>query len=768
MARAHVRRSRLIADFLEDRSVPAAAFADGTVLVTLADPAAPPAVLRTGLTDRVEALGFGIYAVDLAAGVTVEEGVAAFGRLPGVLAAEPDYTIGVAAIPNDPSFGSLYGLNNTGQSNGTADADIDAPAAWDVARGTGAKIVAVIDTGVDYTHPDLAANMWRNPGETAGNGVDDDGNGFVDDVFGADFANNDGNPMDDNSHGTHVSGTIGAVGDNGVGVTGVAWTTRIMALKFLGANGSGSTSNAVRAINYAVAKGADILNNSWGGGGYSSTLMTAIQNANAAGVIFVAAAGNESSNTDAAPSYPAGYNVPNVISVASTDRNDNLSSFSNYGATTVDVGAPGSSILSTVPGGGYATYSGTSMATPHVSGALAVYWDANPSLTAAQVVQQLYTSLDPLPSLAGRTVTGGRLNLQKLLGAAAPPTVPPPPPSDTTGPRVVSAAFEGSAGSFNQVRFTFSEPIATTGSGTFTVADVSNFTGAGAVITPTAVTAVAGTNNTVFLLTFPARSTPGAYAVTVGPDVRDGAGNPLDQNADGAPDTYTATGTIVAPTRLTFGGSTSAPIRDYATTSVALTVPTAGRVADITASVTLTHTYTSDLVITLTSPAGTTITLFNRRGGSGNNLNGTTFDDAATRTIAAGAAPFAGSYRPEQALSAFDGQAANGTWTLRVRDAAGGDIGTITRFTVGIVFENGGLGVRALGAPDAPPPADATVAGKPAAVGRAGPAASPFGRRPAAAGPAVRVLPPVAPALQFFAPPETDADRDRFAPIVVG
>ena len=226
-------------------------------------------------------------------------------------------------------------------------------------------------------------------------------------MYGYDFVNNDGNPMDDNGHGTHVAGTIGGVGNNGIGVTGVAWTTQIMALKFLGANGSGSTSGAVSSIYYAVNNGAKILNNSWGGGGYNQSLFDAIAFANTRGVIFAAAAGNSASNNDVTTNYPSNYAVGNVVAVASTTSTDGLSSFSSYGATTVDVGAPGSGIYRTYLNGGYATLSGTSMATPHVAGALAVYWDANPGKTAAEVIQRLKDTVDPLTSLAGKTVSGG-------------------------------------------------------------------------------------------------------------------------------------------------------------------------------------------------------------------------------------------------------------------------------------------------------------------------------------------------------------------------
>ena len=233
-------------------------------------------------------------------------------------------------------------------------------------------MVAIIDTGIDYTHPDLAANIWTNPGEIAGDGIDNDGNGYVDDVHGYDFVNNDGDPMDDHFHGTHTAGTVGAVGNNGVGVTGVNWQVKLMALKFLGASGSGSVSGAVSALEYAVTMGVRLSNNSWGGGGYSQALYDAIKNSQVIGHVFVAAAGNSGVNSDLQPAYPASYDLDNIISVAAIDSSDNLASFSNRGVVTVDLAAPGVAVLSTVLGGGYASYSGTSMATPHVTGAAAL------------------------------------------------------------------------------------------------------------------------------------------------------------------------------------------------------------------------------------------------------------------------------------------------------------------------------------------------------------------------------------------------------------
>lgn len=337
--------------------------------------------------------------------------------------AEPDYTQHADLTPNDPSFSSLWGLHNIGQSGGTVDADIDAPEAWDANTGNPAVVVAVIDTGVDYNHVDLAANIWSNPGEIPGNGIDDDGNGYVDDIHGIDAVNNDSDPMDDHNHGTHVSGTIGAVGNNGVGVVGVNWNVRILGCKFLSAGGSGSTSDAIECLDYILGlKNAGInvklSNNSWGGGGFSQGLLDAIEANGAADILFMAAAGNSAVNTDVSPHYPSSYNSDSIISVASTDRNDGLSGFSNFGATTVDLGAPGSSILSTTIGNTYSTFNGTSMATPHVAGAAALIWAQQPGLSASGMKSLILNSVDPIASLSGKTVTGGRLNVNTALSCS--------------------------------------------------------------------------------------------------------------------------------------------------------------------------------------------------------------------------------------------------------------------------------------------------------------------------------------------------------------
>jgi len=363
----------------------------------------------------------GFYEVFVSPESTVEDAVKYYQTHEYVASAELNFKIQLNAVPtNDALVNNLWGMNNIGQTGGTVDADIDANEAWSVTTGSSNIIVAVIDTGIDYTHPDLAANIWVNSGEIAGNGIDDDGNGYVDDIHGYDFYNEDGDPMDDHGHGTHVSGTIGAVGNNGIGVAGVVQNVQMMALKFLSANGSGWTSDAVRALDYAVANGAVISNNSWGGGGNSSTLNAAIDRAQAAGHIFIAAAGNAGSNNDLTPSYPASYTQTNVISVAATDQNDQLAWFSNFGATSADVAAPGVSIYSTMPGNSYGYMSGTSMATPHVSGLAALVWSANPSWNYQQVVQQIYDTVDPIASLNGVVATGGRINAAAAVGLTLP------------------------------------------------------------------------------------------------------------------------------------------------------------------------------------------------------------------------------------------------------------------------------------------------------------------------------------------------------------
>jgi subtilase family protein/fervidolysin-like protein/ASPM-SPD-2-Hydin domain-containing protein/HYDIN/CFA65/VesB family protein/BACON domain-containing protein len=355
--------------------------------------------------------------------MSVDEAVARYRSHPKIEYIEPNYILEANETPNDPLYPQLYGMNNTGQTGGTIDADIDAPQAWDVFTGSSSALIGVIDTGVDYNHPDLAANIWTNPGEIPGNNVDDDNNGYVDDVHGYDFINNDGDPMDDHGHGSHCSGTIGGVGNNGIGVAGVNWNVKIMGLKFLSASGSGSTADAVEAINYATMMHVRLTSNSWGGGGFSQALLDAINDADAAGILFVCAAGNASANTDVTPNYPSTYPSANIVAVAATDHNDNLASFSNYGATTVDLAAPGVNIVSTTPGNTYSTFSGTSMATPHVAGALGLVFGRFPNIGHLDAKNLIMSFVDHKASLAGKCVTGGRLNA--FFPIAEPDSIPP-------------------------------------------------------------------------------------------------------------------------------------------------------------------------------------------------------------------------------------------------------------------------------------------------------------------------------------------------------
>jgi len=339
--------------------------------------------------------------------------------------AEPNWIYKHQAVSNDPLFtnGSLWGMygNATTPSN---EFGSGAATAW-INRTTDCSTVwvGIIDEGYQYQHVDLSVNAAKNPGEIAGNRKDDDRNGYVDDVYGWDFAGRNSSVYDGTSddHGTHVAGTIGAVGGNGIGVAGVCWKIKLINAKFLGATG-GRLSDAVLAIDYLtnLKKKYNLnlvaTNNSWGGGGYSQSLYDAIERANTAGILFIAAAGNggsdqQSDNNDILPSYPASYTNSNVIAVASITNTGNMSSFSNFGINSVDIGAPGSGITSTLPSNTYGSYNGTSMATPHVTGAAALYKSLHPSATAAEIKAAILSKVTPTSSLNGKCVSNGRLNV---------------------------------------------------------------------------------------------------------------------------------------------------------------------------------------------------------------------------------------------------------------------------------------------------------------------------------------------------------------------
>ena len=394
-----------------------------------------PGVRAEALTTRPQA---GIQLIHLNRSISVEDAVRRAKEDPRVEYAEPDYFVyAMETVPNDPFFNQMWGLSNLScQTCNPGDVpSIDATQAWDITTGSDDIVAVVLDTGVDLQHEDLSANAWVNPRETAGNGVDDDGNGFVDDINGWNFF--DGNnqtfsPTAELSHGTHVAGSIGAVGNNGNGVTGVAWHVKIMSLKFLGGTqGKGSTSNAVRGINYAIDmrnRGVNVrvINASWGGGSDSQALRQAIAAANDAGILFVCAAGNDGNNIDVTPDFPASYatDSPNAISVAAVDASGGLASFSNVGHRSVSLAAPGVFIYSTVPGS-YGQLSGTSMSTPYVSGIAVLLWSREPSLTPAQVKQRIIDTSEPLPSLVSLVARSGRASaFDALTNRIAPPKTP--------------------------------------------------------------------------------------------------------------------------------------------------------------------------------------------------------------------------------------------------------------------------------------------------------------------------------------------------------
>jgi subtilisin family serine protease len=398
-------------------------------------------------TRAMQASGAGpLEWLDLPPGRSSEEVLQQLARRPGVSFAEPNWLLQSEVSSNDPGVtnGSLWGMY--GESSSPANAyGSQAAEAWSRGySGSDSVVVGIIDEGYQNTHPDLVGNAATNPGEIAANGIDDDGNGYIDDLYGWDFDGNNASIYDGtgDDHGTHVAGTIGGQGGNGIGVAGVNWNVSLLSGKFLGANG-GSTANAIKAVDYFTdlkrRHGLNLVatNNSWGGGGFSQGLYDAIARANAANILFVAAAGNSSTS---ALSYPAGYDLPNVIAVASLDSNGGLSSFSNFSSAWVDLAAPGGGIYSTLPGNSYGTYSGTSMAAPHVSGALALMASALPTASMAQLKQALLESVLPTASLAGKTASGGRLDVNGAISRLSALVNPDPtaPSYAVNGPASVN------------------------------------------------------------------------------------------------------------------------------------------------------------------------------------------------------------------------------------------------------------------------------------------------------------------------------------------
>jgi hypothetical protein len=347
--------------------------------------------------------------VKLDPAMSVAEALLVLGDDERVTSVSPNHIKESSATPNDMDP-RLWGMPK-----------IDAPLGWDTSVGSNeGPVVAVIDTGIDYRHPDLAANVWTNPAEVPGDGVDNDENGLVDDVHGANMDRYNGDPMDDGGHGTHCAGTIGAVGNNDIGVVGVNWNSQLMGVKFLNEDGRGTSAGVIRSVFYATEMGARITSNSYGGGG-SETEKEAFEKSP---LLHIAAAGNSSRDIDRRAAFPAAYDLPNIVSVAASDQNDELASFSNWGLKNVDLAAPGVDTLSTVPGGGYDFKSGTSMATPHVAGAAAILATHYPEISNQEMKHRLMAGADPT-SFSGFKTAAGRLNLANSLdNDSIPPAVP--------------------------------------------------------------------------------------------------------------------------------------------------------------------------------------------------------------------------------------------------------------------------------------------------------------------------------------------------------
>ncbi|KKO46462.1 peptidase S8 [Arsukibacterium ikkense] len=563
---------------------------------------------------------------------------------PAVEIAEPNYLVKALAVPNDPRFTEMWALNNTGQNGGTVGADINAIEAWNTTTGSRDVIIGVIDSGMDYNHPDLIPNRWENDGSYPGH------------QFGYSTLNANNDPMDSDSHGTHVAGTIGASGDNGIGITGVSWNVTLLPCQFLGPTG-GSTAGAIECIDYytnlKTNYGVNIkaTNNSWGGGGFSETLRAAIQSSGDAGILFIAAAGNNGADADISPMYPAAYDLDVIVSVASTDRNDNLSVFtsgaSNYGATSVDLGAPGSAILSTIPGNSYAAYSGTSMASPQVAGAAALLWSINPEITPLEMKAILMNSGDELPALAGKTVSGKRLNLVGALAEADP--TPSFRLSLSPGNQQIVA------GDNAQYSLQVGNIADWMGDVALSVSINPSIEG----VSLSADTAQPGDTLTVTVPTN-AQTDWGNYVVSVvGVDMADAeviksVSANLNVLPQGLADfSYENTTPIAIPDNTPPGINS------------VINVPNAGTVFSTEVGVNITHTWRGDLIVKLRSPEGTEHTLHNRTGGSADDL-------IESWTVAT-----------------FNGEAMQGDWTLNVSDNAGLDVGILNSWNLTITALGG-------------------------------------------------------------------------------
>ena len=592
------------------------------------------------IDDNYKSLLSGRLAKFKISGMSTKEAIARLKSHQAIEYVEPDYQVSIAQTPDDPRFDELWGLNNDGQTGGTADADIDAVEAWDISTGSRDVVVGVIDTGIDYSHSDLASNMWVNSSEVPGDGIDNDGNGFVDDVHGINAITNSGDPMDDEGHGTHVSGTIGASGNNATGVVGVNHEVSLVGCKFLDAAGNGSTSDAIKCIDYMVGlKNAGVnlrvLNNSWGGGGYSQALADAIASSEAADLLFVAAAGNDTIDNDVNPHYPSNYENASVLSVASTDQTDNISWFSHYGLTSVDMGAPGSAILSTTPSESYASYSGTSMATPHVAGAAALVLSINPELNTQELKELLMSSGDANAALQGVTVAGTRLNVNQALIDADPT-----PGFKISADPLTQQIVAGQATNY-----------------TFTIGSIAQWD-------EEVTLELSSTLSGAYLSASTAR--PGDEVMLNVETDTDTQWGEYELTVTATADEIVKQQSVklmIQPVGLndfTYSSNASVDIPDNSPVGAVsvINVPDDLTVFGTTADVVITHNYSGDLVVKLVSAQGTQVTLQSNVGGSSDDI---------VRSFTS---------------ESFNGEVATGDWTLHVEDTAAADTGTINTWSL--------------------------------------------------------------------------------------
>ncbi|HEY7154911.1 MAG TPA: S8 family serine peptidase [Gemmataceae bacterium] len=751
-------------------------------------PGGPTLVAGTTLGSQLP-LTTNYYEVNLAKGVTVTQALAAYKGQKGVLDAEPDYDLTVSAVPNDPLLSRQWSVNKThaeqawntttGSPNivvAVMDTGIDynspdlyqtiwinqaeIPNSWYTKTSAGSgynKLVYKwqihtathgVITFRDLNNPVNKGLVWDNNGDgriDAGDllrstrqggwmdGSTKDGDpAHRDDLFGWNFVRNTNNPLDDNGHGTHVSGILGAVGNNRAGVAGVDWNVRIMPVKFIGSNGDGSISNFIAGLNYAIQHGAKITNNSWEGAPYSSALSSAISNARAHGQIFVAAAGNEGANDDITPDYPASFkrSLNNVVAVAATDSSDRLASFSNYGAQSVSLAAPGVNILSTLPGGRYGDMSGTSMATPEVTGALALVWGLHPSWSYIQVINQVLRTTDKLSSLQGKVASGGRLDIAAAVGASSSTSKPLPttsvPPSTTSVPPSTTSVAPGTktytkntattirpwsltsstitvpAGTTIgniQVKINASYPtdrelyiylVAPNGK---TIALVDNRGGTGANFTNTLFSDSAATGISSGKAPFSGTYRPesplshlkglsagGTWRLMIRDSgghggtlhnwsltITSGSGSTTTTSPSSSPKTYTK--------------SAASAIKPWGTTMSTINLPAGTTLGNLQVRLNISFPADGKLYIYLIAPNGRTLALVDQRGGTGANFTNTLFSDSAAKGIGAGKAPFDGAYRPESALSHFKGMNASGGWRLAIRNYSGSS-GTLRNWSL--------------------------------------------------------------------------------------